>query len=880
MSGRRPGAHVRSGRPWTRLVTSRWGKRVAGMAAAALVIGLGPVGLSATAAATAQSGALAAAAAATLACTPGTIYSVAANGSLYQVDVATGAATQTGSFGTTNANGLAITPGGTAAYVIRQTGTGSTQVWAFDPASGTGTQVGTAAVSISTSSLVGGGINPLNGYYYFGGYNSSGDFVLFAFDTVAKTAIGEVGVVDLPATASTGGNGDLAFDRQGNMYLVRSSTGGSSNILVRVDAANVGTTASTATVPSTTLSSPPDGGGLAYNGMTFDSTGEIYLQNASSSTKVVGADPNTGTVDVSTSHTLSGLSVGVDLSSCLYPGTLQIKKDIAGRYAAGDQFTLNIARADTGTTSYASNTTKGSTTGLQNDAVAGPVIGVAGVRYVVSEAAAGTTNLSNYTTTYRCVRQDDGSTFASGTGTSATLPSFPSPAGPDGPNITCTFTNTPRPTTATLTLRKTVDNTAGGSLAPGDWTLTARHGTDAPAIGEAPAQAPGTSGATSTASTTAHTVAPNTYTLSEASTSTGQAYYVPGSWTCATAGGSPVPATNDQVTLNAGDDVTCAITNAYEPHAWSVAKSVDPPSGTQVGPGDTLTYTVTATSHSTQDIPGVVLTDDLSGVLDHATFGSATLTVNGTVLTPAPTPAGTTLATQAFTLPAGGTATLTYTVVVEADAWDTTLKNAATGTSPSFPPTTCPTGQTPGDGCTTGNDTTGLFTVVKQGPDGAALDGAAFRLLADDGGRPGAALSSPTVTAVSGAPGTFRIAGLARGSYWLEETGAPQGYGLLAAPVSFTVTTAADGVSTIALAASPTHPQVTVSSDGKTVTVTDTPANAGHALPLTGGTGNGPYVLGGLAIVAIAGLLRFVLHRRRRGAGAGTPHDEGGTATH
>jgi uncharacterized repeat protein (TIGR01451 family) len=71
--------------------------------------------------------------------------------------------------------------------------------------------------------------------------------------------------------------------------------------------------------------------------------------------------------------------------------------------------------------------------------------------------------------------------------------------------------------------------------------------------------------------------------------------------------------------------------------SFSASKTADPPKGSEVSPGETLTYTLTITNTGTTDLVGLTVHDDLSDVLDDATMegdpvvdpssaGSATVT--------------------------------------------------------------------------------------------------------------------------------------------------------------------------------------------------------------------------------------------------------------
>ena len=109
-------------------------------------------------------------------------------------------------------------------------------------------------------------------------------------------------------------------------------------------------------------------------------------------------------------------------------------------------------------------------------------------------------------------------------------------------------------------------------------------------------------------------------------------------------------------------------TEHLTPH-YVLAKASDPVSGSSVQPGDTITYTLTATNDSDAVLTGATATDDLSNVLNNATLGRGP---GGAMLT------GTTLTWTIPELQPDATATLVYTVTVNADAFNVTIGNVAT----------------------------------------------------------------------------------------------------------------------------------------------------------------------------------------------------------
>ncbi|NRI68699.1 isopeptide-forming domain-containing fimbrial protein, partial [Rhodococcus sp. MS16] len=119
---------------------------------------------------------------------------------------------------------------------------------------------------------------------------------------------------------------------------------------------------------------------------------------------------------------------------------------------------------------------------------------------------------------------------------------------------------------------------------------------------------------------------------------------------------------------------------------FTVAKTADPVSGTNVAAGQTITYSVTGANTGNTTLDPVVLTDDLSKVLDNAVLvdGSLKATVDG-VDGAAPTLSGTTLSWTGA-LEAGKSVVLTYQVKInDGVAGGVLINNKVTGTAK--PPT-------------------------------------------------------------------------------------------------------------------------------------------------------------------------------------------------
>lgn len=697
-------------------------------------------------------------------------------------------------------------------------------------------------------------------------------------------------------------NGDFAFDSQGNLYAILSQVDnaqtqypGSVQIftITGVDA-TPGATLANSTGSILVGNSTTDPG---YNGIAFDSNGSLIIEsnNGGTSTNVTVYDPNTfqplGT------RTALAYGSGVDLASCQpAPPHVKLQKEIVGgRVSASDQFNLSIKRGDTagGGAVLGTTTTTGSASGLQSNQVgpAAVLAQVSGVYYTFSESQ--TTATGGYTTTWQCWNTPDltAAPFKSGTGTSFNVNSteIPISSGTVSTEITCRFVNTAL--LPNLVASKSVDPAAGTMVQPGQvltYTLTFDNTT-----GTAPATVSYTDWLGDILD--ASTLVANSITTT---TTSGTPLVVTNNSGAATktlgitgtvAAGAKSVVTYQVKVNNAGNLADALLENYLTPSTivtpptscpagsttctvnpvgvWTLGKTASPASGTYINPGDpsanrVITYTVTATNSTVNPITGVILTDDLSQVLNNATFtaGSAKLTINGGTPVAVPDPgADSKLVTPSFTLPGNGTAVLTYSVTVKPSAWLVTLKNAATGNG-VIPPARCVTGSTaPLDpACFTTNPTTGHLFLQKAGPgptqgSTVPLTGSTFEIHNDAAGQMGTTVIGVS-SAVSGSPGLVEVRNLLPGTYWLLETKAPDGYSLLATPVKFTV--AANGSITLDAATAGTS----VTANGLTITVLDT---AAVKLPAAGGPGNAGLFGGALfGILLLMTSLALIMTRR------------------
>lgn len=165
--------------------------------------------------------------------------------------------------------------------------------------------------------------------------------------------------------------------------------------------------------------------------------------------------------------------------------------------------------------------------------------------------------------------------------------------------------------------------------------------------------------------------------------------------------------------------------------------------------------------------------------------------------------------------------------------------------------------------------------LTKVNPSGAPLADAAFKLWKAEGtvaeGQTFSQIGKELIAErQTSSQGLLVFEGLESGTYYLEETRAPVGYGLPAEPVKIIITR---DPATCAAAVTVSGPADTVQSGNVTVQTADYTRDRAeitvtdqylYELPKTGGVGTGPYrILGTVLLLAASGILLTV--RRRRG---------------
>lgn len=313
-------------------------------------------------------------------------------------------------------------------------------IYKYDPVTGATTKLGNG---VAGATVTHGDINPATGHYYYGGF-ANGQLQVYGFNTTTQTSMGLVAQGSVPS-GNNGGNGDWAFDSQGNLYVVGGVNG--ANIVSVVKQKLPTSAGSPITITGTKLADISTPADKPLNGIAFSSTGYLFVAGVDQIFKV---NPPTGAV-VSTMPMSQASSV--DMASCASPSTITVQKDFPeGRHTGGDQVTLSVTGG--GITVGNTATTSGNESGVQA-AEAGPVIVLAGQTYTVSESGSGTGS-PKYDSSWKCVDLTSGRSLAQGAGTTG---SFVMPdGGPKGISAVCTFTN--RANLPALELEKSADKDA------------------------------------------------------------------------------------------------------------------------------------------------------------------------------------------------------------------------------------------------------------------------------------------------------------------------------------------------------------------------------------------------------------------------------------
>ncbi|RUQ98267.1 hypothetical protein ELQ94_14780 [Labedella endophytica] len=266
-----------------------------------------------------------------------------------------------------------------------------------------------------------GGVDPVSGLFYFGGQSDGSTFTFATYDPATNSASTDLLTVTAPN--APGGNGDVAFDSRGNLYVVSSSATAAQ--VYRVDAEQL---AAGGEVTATTVGPVIDDAGTALNSMAFADDGYMYIAG-SGANGFLQVNPITGAI-----LERRNLTIGItDLATNAVPFTASVTTELPdGRFNPDDQFTVSIGGGGIST----GNT--GTTTGTETSETVGPLLILPGETYTVEQTPAGSTDLDNYETVWTCIDPATGTVITSGTGSSGSF------TVPDGVNdVSCTFTSTP-----------------------------------------------------------------------------------------------------------------------------------------------------------------------------------------------------------------------------------------------------------------------------------------------------------------------------------------------------------------------------------------------------------------------------------------------------
>lgn len=767
-------------------------------------------------------------------CDSGLFYGVTTNGALIQADGSTGAQAGVGSWSNvTGANALGVAAGGTAAYalnrstdaanvlsILKWTPTGGFETLAntaYTTADRTGTAIG--------GSIVAGAVDLVTGRYLFGKYNN-GSFSLWSFTESAPTASRFTYLGSFSAGTSPNGNGDMAFDNRGNLYVLGAATVNNASsaaiFTVTADTLAAATGGTLAVSTSTTrtlngLDATPAFGSV--NGIAFSPRGTIYL---SSSTSTYEFDPTTWTRVAGTPRIDFAAT---DLASCNSPGTVTVQKNVVGRAAAADQFQLTLADAN-GTLGTA--TTTGAATGRQAAQV-GAFPATIGSTLTVSEtmAAGSASAIGVYTVRLECWTDGIRITSASAATATVTMPDR------FGANVVCTFFNSPSPV-ATVTVTKRVLDPATNQSAPAaGWSLgtsaTATAGTATVLPSEAPRQISGAAGNAVWSVLFGSAASRATLTISEVQ----QTRFTFVSGTCTVNG------TDRAVTFTTTGGVVSGILTGIAPSAVVACTLVNQPV-------TSLTLVKTVSSGSAAATDWTVTATGPTGALPGPTGRTGTAATTNVPVSPARPYRLSETGTNAAYVQVGAwrcveatgaevavTATSDVTVrtgaavtctVANATATMTLLKDV-TAPSPGFVPSTWTVTAAPA--ALTG------ATLPTQSRVGAAYDPVAGNAASTFEVRPGHGYTlseTPTVAGTRLAYLTLRLERL-DGSTWTPVTGR----------------------------------SITAPAAGQNVVYRFVNAPVvGPVLPLTGGVGADTFAIAGGLLLALT-VVGAVIHRRRRG---------------
>ena len=405
-----------------------------------------------------------------LSCVAGDMYSISQDGQLklIRANTTTNVATVTDIGSAPNVgrsqhfNGLAVGDNGNSAYAFERAVSSPPKVFQYDTAKGTWANLNVSISdggysSASGLDLIGGAVGP-DGTYWVGGFvkngnATKGNFQLWGMAKGAQTMElrGQLNLRSLESSYVSNGNGDFAFDSEGNLFLVRGLSNGRDLAVFSASAESLQKGKGVDLIPAKTVFaqgkvSPFSG----VNGIAYDASGRLYVGGSQGlgylDLPLTGKDPqNLSFAPGSASWSTT------DLGSCGFPPTVTLQKDLPdGRAFSSDQFTLQLKAGDY---VLGKADTTGSASGVQKDNL-GPFPVAAGTQIAFSESAANSgTKLPNYASTWQCTI--GGEAWKTGTGTQG---SFAVPATAAGKEVLCTIKN------SLMRVTKTADVQSGTTV--------------------------------------------------------------------------------------------------------------------------------------------------------------------------------------------------------------------------------------------------------------------------------------------------------------------------------------------------------------------------------------------------------------------------------
>lgn len=556
-------------------------------------------------------------------CEAGYVYSMQANGQLRQI-APNGTITNLASASGSDVNGLGIGNGGSPVYAFERSGNraDTASMRMYNPMSNTWT---TSSDSYSTdlgNALVAGAVDLASGKFMFGGFTSNGNrFYIYRYNPGETPRFTTMGYINTSSGAGAANNGDMAFDANGNLFVVRGS--GTATTIFSITAANLAAAGAGNLIPSSQSASFTTTSNV--NGVAFDAEGRGFLGSATELWRYDMPNWSNGV------RIGGSLGSSTDLASCGSPPTITLQKDVRARAEAGDQFGLTLRQ---GGSDIGNVTTAGTATGVQLQQV-GPLPTVRGATLTFEEAAAGTTNLNNYATNYSCTV--DGlplSPAVNGIGRSGSV-TIPS----SGKSVVCVFSNI-YPLDVDVSITKFVQDENGENqqIAPG-WTVGATPtNTTGGTATMTPTAATQQTGANGRASWRMHLSAPGTRTNLTISEQQQSGYELvegvcevarPGAiireirLPAAPAPGSPNISADG---IAPGDSVDCVFINKLKPTKLTLVKQVVNANG---GTATAANWTLTASGPQT-----------ISGVTGAASITGATVAPGAYNLSESTGPAG------------------------------------------------------------------------------------------------------------------------------------------------------------------------------------------------------------------------------------------------